>query len=143
MKAALLSILLLAVDASAQILRPIDPKQIADVTGKKADLETLKFDTLQQPTQTEPVTPLSGKMRTVPATIANKQVNLPESPSFEMVPTKTIPHQNFTAKRATLPDNLPAMTATKPPDAKINQRVIKPFTPAGSEELKKQLNTPH
>jgi hypothetical protein len=143
MKTAWLGIVLLAATASAQMLRPNDLHQRAEASDKNVDLPTLKLETIAQPTRSEPVSPLSNKMREPAGSVADKMVDIPSSLSYSTVATSTIPHQNFTAKRAVLGDNRPASPTVKTTAAKINQRVIRPLTPAGEEELKKQLNSPH
>jgi hypothetical protein len=143
MKAAWLSILLLATTVSAQLFKPVDSHQRAAASDKNVDLPTVNFDTLAQPTRSEIVSPVSGQMREPAGFVANKHADLPESPSYSTVPMTTIPHQNFTAKRAPVADNLPSINTVKTTPANINKRVIRPLTPAGEEELKKQLNTPH
>jgi hypothetical protein len=140
MKAVSLAILLLAVNASAQILRQIDMNQMSDYSGKQADVQTLQFDTVDKPTRTEATAPQSSKMLEKAASVGNKQADLPGMVPLEMYPTKTIPHQNFAAKRAVLPDNTPSTKPLKNEQADINKRVIKPFTPTGAEELKDQLS---
>jgi hypothetical protein len=143
MKATALGLLLLAATASAQVLRPVDPSKLAEASGKKADVQTLKLDTLDQPTRAESTAPQSDKTPNMPAWNGSRAADISGSLPLEMYPTTTIPHQNFTAKRAVLPDKAPSTKPIKSEPANINKRVIKPFTPAGAEELKQQLNTPH
>jgi hypothetical protein len=62
------------------------------------------------------------------------------------VSTTVLPKTNFTAKRAAVDKSNDL--AKKQVDqtkrvAPITDRQIRPFTPGGEEELKKQLNEPH
>src|SRR5437867_1315483 len=96
--------------ASAQILRPIDPSRHADATDKKVVVPTISFGTVAQPTLSEPGSPLSGKVRERAGTIETKQVDSPPRFTYSGVPVTIVPHKNFSAKRAVLTDNAPAMT---------------------------------
>ena len=63
--------------------------------------------------------------------------------SHDNVAVKVVSQQNFSPKRATVAGNAPSPPAVDTPKADIKKRVIRGFTPAGAEELKKQLNEPH
>jgi hypothetical protein len=134
--------LLLSVAASAQVLRPIDPRRTADASGKAVEMPTINFGTLPQPTRTEPVSPLTGQMREPGKTVETKRVDT-TALQYATLPSKVLPQTNFTAKRAVVTGALPAADTVKTPRADIEKRVIRPVTPAGAEELKKQLNEPH
>jgi hypothetical protein len=62
--------------------------------------------------------------------------------SYATVPVPVLPQQNFAAKRAVVAGNLPAAETVQTSRAEINRRVIRPFTPAGAEELKEQFKNP-
>ena len=126
--------------ASAQVLRQIDPTKQADISNKSVQFNDVNFQTLSPGIQSPTTLPLSGQK------VDMNSVNLPEvqlnSVQFPVISTKTVPHQNFTAKRAVLPDKVPpqeqlSLIHTKAP---IKDRQIRAFTPAGEEELKKQLH---
>jgi len=147
MKAALLMTILVAASASAQVLRQIDPSKNADASGKTVDLPTVNFDTVSQPTRAQLVSPLSGQMRDRAGTVETKRVETKGVEtsllSHSTIPSTIVPQQNFSAKRAALASNVPPAERVKTPGAKINKREIRPFTPAGNDELVKQLREPH
>ena len=147
MKAALLVAILVAASASAQVLRPIDPNKSADVSGKAVDLPTVNFGNVSQPTRSQPVSPLSNQFREGDGIVETKSVETKDVEmsllSHSTIPATIVPQQNFTAKRAPLASNVPPSERVKTPNAKINKREIRPFTPAGNDELVKQLREPH
>jgi hypothetical protein len=70
-----------------------------------------------------------------------------ESVEFSTISTPILPQANFTAKRAAAGDKLSdenqKQLAHSKQKAPVTERQIRPFTPGGMEELKKQLATPH
>ena len=60
---------------------------------------------------------------------------------FSFINARVMPQQNFTAKRAVVSDQLLEQPFIKTDKAPITERQIKAYTPAGTEELKKQLST--
>src|SRR5881296_3203932 len=65
----------LAVSASAQVLRPIDIRQRADANDKTVEMPTVSFGTVTEPTRPQPVSPLSGQVREPAGTIETKRVD--------------------------------------------------------------------
>ena len=113
----------------------IDSNRRADVGDKMIDMSTVHFDSLSQPTRTMPVAPVSSKTADRNQTVEMKHVDF-DTLSFATIPRETAPQQNFQAKRAASVD-----TPTVPiGNAPINQRVIRPLTPAGEKDLKDQIN---
>ncbi len=136
------AILLAAVSAHAELLKPIDARQRADVNGKTVDMPTVNFDTIPQPTRAQPISPLTGH-RVEPAdTVETKRVDTPTL-TYDSLSNKVLPQQNFSAKHAVVAGNASLPPAVDTPKADIKKRVIRALTPAGAEELKKQLNEPH
>ena len=138
--------------AHAQVLKPIDPTQKADIGDKSVNLSTVQFETLSQPTRdlpgssrVLPTAPLSKGNLSHP-NVDTKNVDL-ESVEFSTISKPVLPQANFTAKRAAAGDKLSdeskKQLAHDKQKAPITERQIRPFTPGGMEELKKQLNTPH
>jgi hypothetical protein len=127
--------------ASAQVLKPIDQRKLADPNGKTVEMPTVRFDTVPQPTRPQPVSPLSRQYRPRAGTVETRTVDT-HGLSYSTIPVTVLPQQNFAPKRATVPGNLPAAETVKTSRAEINQRVIRPFTPAGKEELKEQFKNP-
>lgn len=94
------------------------------------------------------VTPQEINMRPTPST---REVNTVETRNVELkqrnfssrdINTRGMPVTNFTAKRASANDRLPAETKLRPiaERAPVSERVINTGTPEGREELKDQLN---
>ncbi|MEI6084774.1 MAG: hypothetical protein WCS70_10775 [Verrucomicrobiota bacterium] len=128
----------------AGVLAPIDIQKQADLNGKSVAMPMVNFDSLPQPTRSQTVSPLTGKMSTPGKAVATKNVDLETLTHYSTVPTKVLPQTNFTPKYGTVDSSIIPMAgvpaANVPTDrARINGRVIRPQTPAGSEELKKQL----
>lgn len=136
------AILLAAASAHAQLLKPIDVRQLADVNDKTVDMPTVNFDTIPQPTRTQPILPLTGQRLEPADTVETKRVDT-HTLRYDNVAVKVLPQQNFSPKRATVAGNASLPPAVDTPKADIKKRVIRPLTPAGAEELKKQLNEPH
>lgn len=141
MKPALLAAILVTLPASAQVLKPIDPHKLADPNGKTIEMPTVHFDTVPQPTRPQPVSPLSRQVREPADTVPTRNVDT-RALSYPTVPATVLPQQNFAPKRAVVAGPLPAAATIKTPRAEINPRVIYPFTPAGTEELKEQFKNP-
>ncbi len=141
MKPALLAAIVIAHSASAQILKPIDQHKLADPNGKTVEMPTVRFDNVPQPTRPQPVSPLSRQSLPPAVTVETKTVDTHRL-SYSTVPVSVLPQQNFAPKRAVVAGNLPAAETVKTSRAEINPRVIRPFTPAGKEELKEQFKNP-
>ncbi|MGD0651359.1 MAG: hypothetical protein ABSA97_09510 [Verrucomicrobiia bacterium] len=130
-----------SVSAAAQILKPLDPgKRADDINNKSVNFGNVNLRTIS-----------TGMRQTTRSSLSDKNahfngVNLSDVElrllNLSDVQMKTLPQQNFTAKRAVLPDKVPpqeqlGLIHTKAP---IKDRQIRAFTPAGEEELKKQLH---
>ena len=127
----------------AQFLKPIDPTKQADVNGKSVNYGDVQFDSLPQRTTEMSGAPLSkgdlkfqdlDQKRTTSKTLEMSIVSMP-----------TLSKANFTAKRAAIDtpsDETKKQAEQTKQKAKINERQIRAFTPAGEEELKRQLNEP-
>jgi hypothetical protein len=136
--------LLLASSALAQVLRPIDPSRLADANSKVVDMPTVNLGTVPQPTAVpQPVSPLSRQLRERGKTVETKAVETHTLPAYSIIPVSVLPHQNFTPKRGIVPANTIPSEQVKTSQAEIEKRVIRPLTPTGIEELKKQLSEPH
>ncbi len=141
---------LLSTRAHAQIVKPIDTTKQADV-NKTVNFGDVQFDTLSQPTSVLPgSSPLSkGNLKFQDTDQKKVEFNGLE---MSTISRPTLPMANFTAKRAAV--DVPRDETKKQADqtrkqadqtkkqAQINGRQIRPFTPAGEEELKHQLNEP-
>ena len=129
---------------NAQILRPIDPNKKADVGDKSVKFGDAQLNTVSQPMADLPNAELSkGDLKLQNAdTKSVTDLKVLEHPSVE---THVLPQANFTAKRIATKSS--DANDKKLDDAKkkapITERQIRPFTPGGEEELKKQLNEPH
>jgi hypothetical protein len=134
---------LLSPFAGAQILRPLDPAKLADIDMKSVKPGDAQFKTLSQPTRDLPDSSLSkGTLKF--QNVDSKGVQL-ESVQYSTVSTRVLPKANFTAKH--IADKWSGETGKKLDHAKrkasINEREIRTSTPAGEEELRKQLLKPH
>jgi hypothetical protein len=136
--------LVLASRLDAQILKPVDPNKKADVGDKSVKFGDAQLGTVSQPTADLPNAELSkGVLKLQNADTKNVTgLKMLEHP---MVETHVVPQANFTAKRIVTPSNEANDKSLN--DAKkkapVTDRQIRPFTPSGEEELKKQLNEPH
>jgi hypothetical protein len=130
-----------ALTANAQILKPVDPTKQADVNGKFVNPANLNLKEVEQPTRSFPRSPRSDERQMLPQ-VELKTID-PQQIQLSGYATRTVPLQNFTAKRAAIsekPRNEKDVKRTKAP---IKDREIHAYTPGGEEELKKQLNEPH
>jgi hypothetical protein len=130
--------------ANAQILKPIDPNKKADLDTKSSlNLDEAQFPTVSQPTRDEPgaVLPQGDvKLRDV----HEKQVNL-ENLKMPTIEKPVLPQANFTAKNIAtkVRDESNKNLSQSKEKAPITNRQIRPFTPSGEQEMKKQLKDPH
>jgi hypothetical protein len=129
----------------AQVFKPIDPTKLADVNGKNLQLGTADLKTIATDTREMGRASVSDKTAVLKGNAAGlKRLELQTLDLGNITKTNLL-YQNFTAKRAVIADkaqlakDLDSVRKTKVPIAK---REIRPFTPGGEEELKKQLNTP-
>jgi len=142
MKRVILSGLLVAVfsiSAVAQVLKPIDRRKQADVNNKSVNLPNVNLNTQSEPTRGLPSLPLSNVQPHL-KDVKIKHVGL-NTLDLSAVTMKTLPQQNFTAKRAVVSDRMHREAVVTTGNAPIKDRQIRAFTPAGEEELKKQFNT--
>ena len=131
--------------ASADVFQRIDVNKQADVNGQTVNLPVLNFDSLPQTSRTLPIAPQSDRRTEPGKTIETSTVNL-ETLAFPTLDMQTVPKSNYKAKRAVVsgaPVTAPRIdpSATVPAErAKVNERVIRPLTPAGEQELKDQFH---
>ena len=128
----------------AQLLKPIDPNQKADVADKFVKPGDVQLETVTRPTVDLHNAELSkGALKLQDA--ETKSVTDLKTLEHSTVETHILPQANFTAKRVATQSNEASDKNLN--DAKkkapITNRQIRPFTPAGEQELKKQLNEPH
>lgn len=131
---------------NAGVLDPIDRNKIADINGKTVDLQTLQMNFVPTSTRTQPVAQIGNQRVDRSKTISSKfvetkTVNFETREGFAVLPFKTIPQTNFSAKRAVLEQPSVNTQNVSTKNASINQRVIRPLTPAGDKELQEQINT--
>ena len=129
---------------NAQLLKPIDQNKKADIGDKSVKPGDAQLNTISRPTLDLPNAELSkGDLKLQDAD--TKNVTDLKSLEYSTVETHVVPRANFTAKRIAIKSN--EANDKKLDDAKkkapITGRQIRPFTPGGEEELKKQLNEPH
>ncbi len=144
MKLILALIFTLAVATQGQLSRPINSRQSADVNGRVIETRELRHGLVPGRSYSTTRSPLSDKLvtsTTVPI------VNVAPAPTVERRTLRqeqrhyrTVPQQNFTARRAAAADK-PRQgdkeVATGP--APIKNRVIYATTPDGEAELVEQL----
>lgn len=138
---------LLGTVARADIFTPIDVHKQADLSGKTVAMPIISFDSLPQPTRSQPVSPVTEKKAAPGKLIETKSVDLNTLAPSATVPTKNWPMTNFTPKHgfvdtAVVPSSTVPQSTVPTERARINERVIRPHTPAGSDELKKQFTQP-
>ncbi len=122
---------------------PVDRTKLADVNGKTVSYSNVPFDTISQPTRDVPGSPLTkGVLKFQGVDLNNVDLSTRD---MSTVSLPVLPKANFTAKRATADkqnDQTSKQVDHTTRKAPITDRQIRPFTPAGEEELKKQLNEP-
>ncbi|HUI07209.1 MAG TPA: hypothetical protein VL486_09400 [Verrucomicrobiae bacterium] len=128
----------------AQLLRPIDPSKKADVGNKLVKFGDAQLNTVAQPTLDLPNAELSKGNLKLQNTDTKSVADL-ESLEFSTVETHVVPQTNFTGKRIATKTNEASgkNLDDRQKRAPITNRLIRAFTPAGEQELKKQLNEPH
>jgi len=124
--------------------QPYQGKQ-ADVNGKTIHFDDLHYGTISPPIrESSTASPLSkGDLR-----FQRLELNelKPNSVELSTLSQPVLPKANFTAKRAAADrtnDQASRQLDLSKRDAPITNRVIRPFTPGGEEELKNQLNKLH
>jgi hypothetical protein len=127
-----------------QITKPLDYNKQADVSGKSVTFGDLHYGTISQPTRIGSTpSPLSkGDLQLQRMELNEVNLKSIEEPT---VSQPVLPQANFTAKRAVadkVNDRATRQLDQTKQKAPITDRQIRPFTPAGEEELKKQLNSP-
>jgi hypothetical protein len=133
----------LSTRARAQIIKPLDRSKQADVNDKTLNFGDAPLGSLSQPMADLPGSPLSkGDLKL--QDVDQKKTDF-KSLELSTVSTTTLPKGNFTTRRAEADvpsDETKKQSDQTKKDAPINKRQIKPFTPAGEQELKHQLNEP-
>ena len=128
-------------NASAQVLKPIDPnKQADEINNKTVQAADVNLNTISQPTRSFPTSPLTDKQQKL-KDVNTKTVDL-NTLQRPTIPQDTLPQKNFTAKRATESNKTSPDTqkTVKQPVAPIPDRQLHPFAPGGEDELKKQFH---
>lgn len=147
---ALLSIMLTALlplRSPAQVLdqvkKPFDYSKQADVSNKTVNFGDLHYSTVSQPTHATSTTSPLTKGDLQLQRMQLNEVNL-KSVEFSTISQPMLPQANFTAKRSAadqVNDRADQQLDQTKQKAPITKREIRPNTPSGEEELKKQLNT--
>jgi hypothetical protein len=128
-----------------QVKKPIDYSKQADVNGKNVTFGELHYGTVSPPTRAGSATSPLSKGDLQLKRLELNEVNL-KSVEMSTVSEPMLPQVNFTAKRAAVDkvnDQGSRQLDQTKQKAPITSRQIRPFTPGGEEELKKQLNSPH
>ena len=127
-----------------QMKKPLDYTKQADVNGKNAQLGNLNYGTVPQSSRAFTTSPLSkGDLQ---LQRANVNELTPKSADMPTVSEPVLPQVNFTPKRAVADkdnDKAEVQADETKQTAPITSRQIRPLTPAGEQELKKQLNAIH
>jgi len=124
--------------ARAQLLQPIDLSKEADVDHLKAVLPSLDMNTRAEPSHTLAISPLSGKQPDLKA-YETRQIDL-NTTELSILTLRSMPQQNFTGQRSPVTDQMLVEPFVSTSKASVPDRQIKAYTPAGTEELKNQLN---
>ena len=135
--------ILLFSGANAQLFKPIDPNQKADIGNKSVDFGEAQFKVLPQATRDQPGATLSkGDLKL--EGFETKQVDL-KSLEMSTVVKPVLPQANFTAKRVAekISEEGGKNLDHAKEKAPVTNRQIRPFAPGGEQELKKQLSEPH
>ena len=122
---------------------PIDLTKQADVSGKTVSYSDVPLDTISQPSRDVPGSPLTKGVLKLQGVDLNS-VDL-STRDMSTMTLPVLPKANFTAKRATVDkqnDQTNKQVDHTTRKAPITDRQIRPFVPAGEEELKKQLSEP-
>jgi hypothetical protein len=136
---------LLPLGHAQQNVNPIDYTKQADVNKKTLTLGDVPFNTISQPTRDLPNRSPIAKGDLKLSGVDLKDMDL-KTLEMNSVSTPVLPKTNFTGKRAAAdkPNDLTKKQVDQTKQvAPITDRQIRPFTPGGEEELKKQLNDPH
>lgn len=140
---------LLPVLSSAQILdqikKPFDLTKQADVNDKTVTFSDLHYGTVTQSTRTDSRTsPLSkGDLELQRMDLSDANF---KSVELSTVSEPMLPQVNFSAKRAAadkVTDQGDRQLDQAKQKAPVTSRQIRPFSPGGEEDLKKQLNSIH
>jgi len=122
---------------------PIDRTKQADVNDKNVSFSDVPLGAISQPTRAEPRSPLTkGDLKLQGVDLNNVDLSTRE---MSTVSLSVLPKANFTAKHAAadkLNDKTSKQVDHTTRKAPITDRQIRPFTDAGEEELKRQLNEP-
>ena len=128
-----------------QIKKPLDYSKQADVNGKTVTFGDLHYETVSQPTRAGSTTSPLSKGDLQLQRMELNEVNL-KSVEMSTASEPVLPQVNFSAKRAAadkVNDQGTRQLDQSKQKAPITGRQIRPLSPAGEEELKKQLNTLH
>ena len=127
-------------------LKPLDVDKQADAGGKNVSFGDVQFDTISKPTREMPKSALpKGDLKLENVDVRDKNADL-KMLEMSTVSMPVLPKANFTAKHAAVDkmnDEGQKQVGQTKQKAPITDRQIRAFTPAGEEELKKQLKDPH
>ncbi|MCG3150412.1 MAG: hypothetical protein PCFJNLEI_03898 [Verrucomicrobiae bacterium] len=134
----------LATSLFADVFTPIDVRKKADVNGKAVEMPVLNFEAVPQPVRRQPVSPLTGKAAPSGKVIESKTVDLETLAPYSTVPAKRLPMANFTPRQGRVETPIVPQAEVATPTvpagrARTNERVIRPTTPAGEQDLKEQF----
>jgi hypothetical protein len=124
----------------AQWLKPIEPRKQAEIDGTSIELKDAELKSLTEPARDLPQRRLpNSELDLKRADTRDLQL---KSLDFSTLPVRQLPQVNFTAKHAAAERQLRHDTRKEipAPKAPLPDREIRAFSPAGEEELKKQLN---
>ena len=130
----------------AQVFKPIDRTKQADVNNQTVNFSDVQLGTVSPAARDLPrKSPLSkGDLKLQDADVKDKGLDF-KTLDMSTVPMAVLPKVNFTPKHAAIDskncESKKDLDQTKQ-KAPITDRQIRAFTPAGEEELKKQLNNP-
>jgi hypothetical protein len=128
--------------AVAQVFRPVDPTKQADVNNKTVTLPGVNFQTLPQGSRSFSTLTLPVNRPTQATDVQNRSVNL-NTVSLPMITAPTLTRTNITFSDVAGTGKKLGTNDLPTSIAPITNRQIRAFTPAGEEELKKQLNELH
>ena len=140
------AIMVFTAPVPALILKPIDPtKRADDVNNSNLQLGTAELNTITTDTREMGRSSVSDKAAVLKGDVTG--LNRLELQTLDLgsVTKTNLPYKNFAAKRAAITDNARSekdLNDVRQAKAPISQRQIRPFTPGGEEELKKQLKSP-
>ena len=124
--------------ATARVFEAADPTKQADISNQIINPKNLDMKTLSSPVRSSTAAPLTkGDLKMKGTDMKNLEL---KTLDLSSVPMSTLPQQNFEAKRAAAGDKMRDEKQVKTQSAKIKDRQIRAFTPAGEAEMKDQFH---